>query len=298
MKAFRRSLLLFCLLPLLWCSTMAVVNFRRMRSEPVPVRSPLIAMGDSHIGCSVDTTVLVGAQNTALAAEPYLLSWYKLKFLAKHDRIDTLVLGFGPHNISDKDHSKFVHAGWATDRLMMRAYPLVPIGEVLRSSFHLKTYMRTLFMQFCLIPRDSHIQYIGSFSGLRKEFHADHAGRALIDISSRRTEPYRPSPNLALPTWIRSCSSASGSTSRFSGRHPESRSRFLSRGVPEAYRIRFKDLADGYRAAGVHVIDRSALFPGDSLFANSDHLNAKGARRFTRLLRDEMRGVADTILVQ
>ncbi|MBK6831566.1 MAG: hypothetical protein IPG92_12885 [Flavobacteriales bacterium] len=59
---------------------------------------------------------------------------------------------------------------------MMRAYPLVPVGEVLRSSFHLKTYLRTLFMQFCLIPRDSHIQFIGQFSGLGRKFHADHAG--------------------------------------------------------------------------------------------------------------------------
>ena len=295
MKAFRRSLLLFSLLPLLWCSTMAVVNFRRMRSEPVPVRSPLIAMGDSHIGCSVDTIVLVGAQNTALAAEPYLLSWYKLKFIAKHERIDTLVLGFGPHNISDKDHSKFVHAGWATDRLMMRAYPLVPISHVLRSSFHLKTYVRTLFMQFCLIPRDSHIQYIGSFSGLRKEFHADHAG-SLDRHFLKRDGTVSPisEPGIAyLDSIVQFCKREHivlflvGSPVHDSYRI----------GVPEAYRIRFKDLADGYRAAGVHVIDRSALFPGDSLFANSDHLNAKGARRFTRLLRDEMRG-ADKILVQ
>ncbi len=175
MKAFRRSLLLFCLLPLLWCSTMAVVNFRRMRSEPVPVRSPLIAMGDSHIGCSVDTTVLVGAQNTALPAEPYLLSWFKLKYIVQRQRVDTLIVGFGPHNLSNNDHTKFLDAGWATDRLMMRAYPLVPISEVLRSSFHLKTYVRTLFMQFCLIPRDSHIQFIGQFSGLGRKFHADHA---------------------------------------------------------------------------------------------------------------------------
>jgi len=68
--------------------------------------------------------------------------------------------------------------------------------------------------------------------------------------------------------------------------------------IPEAYRARFAELTDEYLTAGVEVIDRSALFPGDSLFANSDHLNAKGARRFTRLLRDEMQGVVDTSLAQ
>ncbi|MBK8497411.1 MAG: hypothetical protein IPL52_01010 [Flavobacteriales bacterium] len=295
MKALIRALLLFTIAPLLWCAVMAAINVRKEKSEGTGIDARTVAFGDSHMGCSIDPRVLKGAANTALPAEPYLLSWYKLKHLSAQHRIDTVLLGFAPHNLSDKDHRKFHDNGWATERLMKRMYPLVPFREAMGLPLHRKTYLRTLFMRYCTWPQESHVTYIGHFSGLGAKFHADSVQalqRHFLEEDGA-VAPISAYGIACLDSIVALC-------------HRERMALYLigsplhesyRRGIPEAYLARYAALSARYESEAVHVIDRTALFAGDSLFANSDHLNGRGAKLFTRELQRVMRPTQDRTVV-
>ncbi|HRD51412.1 MAG TPA: hypothetical protein PKY96_02070 [Flavobacteriales bacterium] len=286
MPTFLRRALLFLMPMVGWFIAMALVNLRRVNGDPGAAPAPVMATGDSHIGCDLDTAAYPGMRNTALPAEPFLLSWWKIRHLAGWGRIDTLVLGFGPHNLSDLDHRRFKEHGWATDRLMMRMYPLVPVTEALHAPIHRRTYFRTLFMQLCTRPRSDHHQYIGEFSGLNRAFTAN-ADSALNRHFFDEQGQLAPSSETAL--------SALDSIVAFCARE-RIPLYLVSTPVHETYRARiplaFSSLHDSLsgalRSRGVNVLRYSDLFEGDSLFADADHLNAKGARLFTRRLRADI----------
>ena len=292
MKVFGRTLLAFCTLPLLWCTIMAVVNRRTEVTEALPVHARTIALGDSHIGCSVDPKVLTGSENIALAAEPYLLSWLKLRHIIAHHRVDTVILGFAPHNLSDKDHRKFHDNGWATERLLKRLYPLTTIGEAVQLPLYKQTYARTLFMNYCTVPHPTHITYIGHYSGLGAKYHADSAATyARHFMEKDSTVAPISAYGIACLDSIVALTTRDHIALYLVGAPLHASYR---RNVPAEYKTRYADLSVRYADEGVHVIDRTALFQGDSLFANSDHLNGRGARRFTRELLQILRPVPDS----
>ena len=295
MKAFVRTILLFTIAPLLWCAVMAAINVRKQSKEGTGIEARTVAFGDSHIGCSIDPRVLKGTANTALPAEPYLLSWYKLKHLSAQQRIDTVLLGFAPHNLSDKDHRKFHDNGWATERLMKRMYPLVPFREAIGLPLHHKTYLRTLFMRYCTWPQESHITYIGHFSGLGAKFHPDstQALQRHFREEDGSVAPISDYGIACLDSIVALCKHEGMVLYLIGAPLHES----YRRGVPTSYRERYAELSTRYAAAGVQVIDRTALLTGDSLFANSDHLNARGAKLFTRDLARIMRPSLDSTLI-
>ncbi len=286
MQPFLRRALLFLLPMLVWFLAMALMNLRRIKENPHATPARILATGDSHIGCDLDTTVYQGLRNTALPAEPYLLSWWKIKHLSEWGRIDTLVLGFGPHNLSDLDHRRFKEHGWATDRLMMRMYPLVPVTEALRAPMHRRTYFKTLFTQICTWPRNDHHQYIGAYSGLHRTFtaNADSALNRHFFDEQGHLAPASPIAFNALDSIIAFCTHERIPLFLVSTPvHETYRSR-----IPPAFSSLHDSLSNALRSRGVRVLHYSALFTGDSLFADADHLNAKGARLFTRTLKTEI----------
>lgn len=286
MRGFLTLLAWFAGIAGIWAAVMATWNLREMRHERPMLRHATLALGDSHIGCAVDTAVLIGARNAALPAEPYMLSWFKLRKLLETNPIDTVIIGFAPHNISEKDPRRFKDHGWSTERLMMRTYPLLSASEAIRLPLHKKTYLRTVFMQLCTAPNETHIHYMGEFSGLRARFRNDsqealerhflEADGAVAPISGQAIA--------YLDSIVNRCEQ--DGIALYLARVPVHES-YLA-GIPPEYLMRFDSLGRRYAEQGIAIIGSLDLFRGDSLFANSDHLNAKGAKRFTRLLLDGM----------
>ncbi|MBK8226912.1 MAG: hypothetical protein IPK70_07030 [Flavobacteriales bacterium] len=287
MRLFIRRTLLFCLPMLAWFAVMTMVNISRMRAPGWSSPTQVLATGDSHIGCGIDTSARPGMRNVALAAEPILLSWLKLKRIAEWGRIDTVVLGFGPHNLSDLDHRRFKQHGWATDRLMMRLYPLVSTKEAMGGEFHPRTYLRTVFMQVAARPRNDHHQYIGAFSGLRRRFtaNADSATKRHFFDDDGKLAPASSLALSSLDSIIAHCAKERIMLCLVSTPVHES---YRSR-LPREFSSLHDSLAREFGSRGVKVLLYSDLFPGDSLFADSDHLNAKGARLFTQRLMEDIR---------
>ncbi|MBL0127342.1 MAG: hypothetical protein IPP83_07735 [Flavobacteriales bacterium] len=286
MRSFLTILMGFCVPPLIWCTAMALWNVHTMRQETLRLPARTVAMGDSHISNDIDADLLAGARNIALPAEPYLLTWYKLKQITTHHRIDTLLLGFSPNNLSDKDLALFREDTWATERLMVRIYPLVPFCEALRLPLHRQTYLRTLFMRLCTWPRTAHAEYIGSFAPLKVPYHPD-AGSTLkrhFEDNAGQVAPVSDVGIAYLDSIVLRCRRDSMVLYLVgTPLHPTYR-----RGIPPALMAEYDALKHKYVAWGVQVLDHINLYNTDSLFANSDHLNAAGARSFTRLVSAEM----------
>lgn len=288
MRPFIQRSLLFLLPMTAWFTAMAIVNARRLQVNPGASPARMLATGDSHIGCGLDTMALPGMRNIALPAEPFLLSWWKIRRLAEWGRIDTVVLGFGPHNLSDLDHRRFREQGWATDRLVMRMYPLVPVAEALRAPIQRRTYLRTLFMQLCTWPRDSHRDYIGAFSGLRRSFaaNADSALQRHFYDDDGGLAPISRTALSSLDSIIGLCRRERMALILVSTPvHDSYRSR-----IPPPYSAAHDSLTGVLRSQGVKVMLYPDLFSGDSLFADADHLNVRGAKLFTRRLKADISG--------
>lgn len=70
----------------------------------------VIIMGDSHPKCAIDPDLIKNSINLSEHSESYLFTYYKLKnYLKYNSEVETLILGFGFHNIfheNEKINSK------------------------------------------------------------------------------------------------------------------------------------------------------------------------------------------------
>ncbi len=281
MRRFLTAIVAFSLVPLVYMATMAIWNLDRMGHEAPALTHATVLLGDSHIGCALDTTVLTRAQNTALPAEPYLLSWLKLRKFTAVEHIDTIILGFAPHNLSDKDHAKFRDEGWATDRLMLRAYPLLTMTEAWHLPLARKSYLRTLFREFCLQPTGTHVHYLGSFIRMGNVHHPDSSESiARHFLQDGTTAPLSSLGISYLDSIITLCRREKIQLVLLgTPLHPS-----YLRNIPSMYTAAYDSLTSRLRAQGVLVVDATSHFVSDSLFANSDHLSGQGAALFSRQL--------------
>ena len=58
---------------------------------------------------SLNPKLLYNTINISQGAEPYVLTYWKLKEILMLNKIDTLILGFAPHNISEYNDKKFLN---------------------------------------------------------------------------------------------------------------------------------------------------------------------------------------------
>lgn len=59
-----------------------------------------LILGDSHARNSFDLSVLKGWENKGSESEPYSITYLKLKFEIKRNKVDSIILTYGYHNIS------------------------------------------------------------------------------------------------------------------------------------------------------------------------------------------------------
>lgn len=84
MKLFIKKILLFTffslILSLVWMSIFYVVENKQERIVFVEPHITDIFMGDSHIQCAINDTILTNAKNFALQTEPYFLHTINLAY--------------------------------------------------------------------------------------------------------------------------------------------------------------------------------------------------------------------------
>lgn len=287
MRAFLYLSLRFLVPPLCWFIAMICWNLHLLAEEDPGLHARSLAIGDSHVVCAMDTAGIPGLQNIGSTAEPLILSLWKLRYAVANHEVDTVIIGLGPHSLCEKSDRRLLDQGWATDELMRRTYAILPVCEALGAPIHLPTYLSTVFSQMCLSPKASHLRYFDGYTGIRRRFKANAdsvLSRHYQEIDGSLA-PFSETADDALDSLLTLC--ARHGIKVYIVGTPVHQT--YSSGIPTIYRERYDIVCRQAFLRDAVILDHLDLFSGDSLFADADHLNSAGARRFSALIAGEIR---------
>lgn len=286
MRAFLALSARFLILPLCWFVGMACWNLHLLEQEDTGIHARSLALGDSHVVCDLDTAQIPGLQNIGSTAEPITLSLWKLRYVIAHHPVDTLILGLGPHNLCEKADRRLLDKGWATGELMLRLYAILPVDEAFDAPIHLPTYISTVFTQMCLSPKEPHLRYFDGFTGVRRRFksNADSVLERHYFEADGTVAPFSETAGYALDSLLAMCEHQRIRVYVVGTPVHES----YSTRIPSGFRTGYDSICKRASERGAVVLNHLNAFGGDSLFADADHLNRKGAKRFSRLIAEEI----------
>jgi hypothetical protein len=278
LKKFILTLSLFTVLLFSYFIVIFIINYNVNDNISID-RKDIIIVGDSHLGASLNPKQMRSAQNICQNAEPYYLTYLKLKFLFdKNVKPDTVIIGFGHHNISSYNEYKLKDKFW-TDRMFNTTYLLSK--EILNIQKIEIDYLQLFLIysrKMFLIPKSDHYK---SFIGEFKERKGSHA----INNYQKRIDEifyYKVYGVSEL------CISYLDSIVQLSVKNKITPI-LVGTPVPDAYYElipakvieRYDLIKAGYLEEGIRVIDLTRSKYSADCFYNADHLNTLGARRFT-----------------
>jgi len=270
----------FCLLLMTVVYFINIYNFNK--SSPSLANTRVLILGDSHPQFAVNPSLFESAVNLSQAAEPYALSYWKLKFLAKDKTPDTLVLGFAPQNLAGFNDLKFINETWANE-MFMRAYPIKSFLFLEPIDISYGDYARVFFLQMLLVPRKNHVNFMGEFSESKKSNlkNVDNPiNRHYFSVDYKISQ----TNEIYLDSILAFCRDNNIVPVLVSPPVHKDYYQKIPKENMEYYNRRKMELKEN----GVLVIDETATIFEDSLFFNFDHLNVYGANKFTELLMNRL----------
>ena len=126
MKRFIFKKLLFLIVFAFFTVLIIGINYKIVNDTKLTIKTNTLALGDSNVECAINDNIFTSSTNLASSADPYFYSYLKLKKILRNNKIDTLLLGFAPHDIFDN--------GWLLDDAhindrLPRYYPLMNVKE-------------------------------------------------------------------------------------------------------------------------------------------------------------------------
>lgn len=279
MRKFLIKILIFLLFPTAYFGINALVNFYMISGHKAEIsQKRILIAGDSHPMTSLNPELFESANNISQSAEPYVITFWKLKKIFAEARPDTLLLGFAPHNFSGFNDQKFSDRLWA-DVLFKRIYPISNF-ESIRGKIDIDytNLYRSIWKQISFYPRLAHGNYIGKFD-FRKAGKISNAQRLIDDhfyYNNKEAGVSRLSINY-LDSISHLCNQYQVNLVLVN--NPVHKSYLNS--IPKINRNVYQELKSKW-SSKVLIIDKTASHYPDSLFFNADHLNGAGAERFTR----------------
>ena len=279
MKRFIRQLFLFVSIPLFYFVANMVINYYNYTSTPVNLNnvSVLIA-GDSHPEKSINPNRFKSAKNISQGAEPYVLTYWKLKKIYESHQPDTLILGFSIHNFSQFNDYKFSSKRWSIE-MFKRSYPIQNFMEIKgETPVDYFEFFKVFWNQTAYYPKKKHVNYIGSYSNskhsdltdwktaIERHYYWEEKTLGVSDVSVNYLDK------------IIEMSQQHGITVILSGNPVYSK---YYDNIPTPIVKAFYALKEKYKSQ-VIIFDKTknVSYP-DSLFLNADHLNEYGDKRFT-----------------
>ena len=279
MKKFFVKSAVFLLFPILYFGINMIINHYLFAHQEVKMEKKRVMIaGDSHAMKGLDPHYFSNAVNIAQTAEPYVLTYWKLKKIFRTVVPDTLILSCSPHNISDFNDTKFSNDNWSTE-MFRRCYPIQELDVVSKYvAVDYKAYYKVLWKQTAFYPKKNHIIYIGHYTNTTKSTFADY------DSTVKRHFYQQGKPSgvsmLAiqyLDSIIQLC--ATKKTEVILTGTPLHPSYVAA--IPSGILNRYNELLQRY-SHNHFVYNQTTVNYPDSLYLNCDHLNEHGARRFTK----------------
>lgn len=260
-----------------------VINYIIYNGQTIPInKNNVLIVGDSHPQTSLNPEYFNDAQNISQLAEPYILTYWKLKSIFKSYIPDTLIIGFAPHNISQFNDLKFSDQKWSGE-MFRRSYPIqefYKISGIIDIDY--KLFYKTFWKQTAFFPKRNHINYIGTYSNTNTSNIKDwktaierhyYQNGIQLGVSELAVNYFDSIVNLA----------NSKKTKLIMVSNPV-HEQYL-KNIPVSIMEKYIELTNKYSMN--HIVFNKTMdkYP-DSLYLNSDHLNEMGAKKFTEELNE------------
>jgi hypothetical protein len=264
------------------------VNYFIYTNQSIPVLGKgILIAGDSHTQTSLNPKYFSKAENISQPAEPYVLTFWKLKRILNTHNPDTLILGFAPHNISQFNDLKFSHHKWSGE-MFRRSYTIENYKEIEnRVSVDYSTFYRTLIKQIAFYPKRDHIHFLGEYendtvrnssdwkSAINRHYYFNEKELSFSDVAINYLDSISTLCNSKRITLVLVS-------------NPVHKN--YQAGIPESIWLKYSELQKNYETEFLVIDKTNEIYP-DSLFLNSDHLNEDGATRFTNEVIDRLNEV-------
>lgn len=240
----------------------------------------ILITGDSHPRSSIIPKYFDNAKNISRDAEPFVITYWKLKKIIKSNALDTIIIGFAPHNISKFNDLKF-SKGIKAERMFKESYPFQQLNDI-SSVINIDyiTFYKTLWKQTGFYPRRNHIILDDGLSNSgnkgrinlsnfeeRINSHYYHNG-AQLGVSQTNVNYLDSIINLTNSNKIKLIIVS-----------PPVHSQYQNK-IPFPILEKYDELIEKYNDSHI-IFDKTGQSYPDSLLMDADHLNQIGAKRFT-----------------
>jgi len=284
MKTLFKKTFIFISIPLIYLSLITSFNYYQIKeSKPtIPIVNYLI-LGDSHIQNSIDSDYFNNAVNYAKSGEPYFVSFWKLKHLISHPNVflDTVLLGFSHHDISEKKDNSLSDAGASVQ--FKRNYSIHIFTKQDSVDTDYFKYFNVLLRNVAAYPKLNHHGFQGKYSRLKKkltkrEFH-NEPFQNHNHFYDKNNEYGISRTNLNyLDSIVSLCNSQDIELKLVAT--PVSKKYYEN--IPNKFLVKYEELKSIYRMNRTPVYDFSQVIIQDSLFADFNHLNEVGSQLFMK----------------
>lgn len=282
MKHFLKKVVIFHCLLLLFFIVNTVSNYLIFKYSKVPVKKAGIwVVGDSHPQKGFSPTVLGSAENIAKPGEPYVISFWKLKYIFKQRHPDTVIIGFSQHNFSTFNDLKFSDAKWA-GTMFERTYLIGHFDELKDITVDEKGYYSMFFKKMCLYPTTRHFEFLGKYANSSKSKLTDteeaikrhfYIKDSVADISATCVRYLDSLVNLCRTNGVTPVLIGAPVTKAYYDK------------IPEKFKVYYEAEKQKRMKEGLMVLDMTTIHYPDKFYLNTDHLNAIGATTFTGQVR-------------
>jgi len=274
--------MIFFLFPVLYFGVNGILNYFIYSNYKTNIKTNILILGDSHTKSSINPKLYFNSLNISQSAEPYVLTYWKLKNILNDSNIDTAIIGFAPHNISAFNDLKFSDRTWSLE-IFKRIYPIQEFKLLKNIEIDYPSFYKVIWKQTCFYPKLNHGNYIGNYS------NTNNSSIVNVETPIKRHYYYNGEEigisNIAvsyLDSIIKICKTHGVKPILISSPVHET---YYNK-IPFINTSTFEDVKLKLISKGVMVIDKTKEHYPDSLFSNVDHLNENGANRFTKEIKE------------
>jgi hypothetical protein len=279
MKKFLTKLLTFILILLSYFILNILVNRFIISRSNLPFRDiNILIAGDSHPRKALDPGFFNSAQNISHDAEPYYVTYWKLKFIIKKVNVDTLILGFCHHNFAASFNDKKLCAkNWCPEMFRI-IYQIRNIRKIKNIEIDFGEFYKVYFQNMCLFPKKNHFRFFKEYSNSNRSNVSNFDVPIQEHFYKYKEDGWFSEIALCyLDSIIDLC--RNNKVELILVASPEHKE--YNKRVPTPVMDRFSFEKNKLMEQGLLVIDLSEDFYPDDYYFNTDHLNQKGASRFS-----------------
>ncbi len=285
MNSFLIRLFKFSFILLAYIGANYIINiYITSIQDPFPSEVNIVIAGDSHLQKSLNPNDFVSAISIAQTAEPYIATYWKLKYLLNNTKFDTLILGFSHHNISAFNDLKFTDKTWSNE-MYERTY-LIHNFQSLEPSLYSNTELyTTYFKNMCSYPNLSPFKFIGGYENFNINKIDDYQKASNRHYYINGINAGISETSLAYLDSILYLTSSNNIKVVLTGSPVHNN--YLTR-IPTYISERYNKEKERLETMGVDIRDFSKTNYPDEYYLNADHLNIVGSQKFSSELKKSL----------